>query len=255
MATTNAISQTLGQVVVSPTAPSANQVLTASSGTAASWATPASGSTPQHFYVIDGRESSVATRFDASKNILNGTIAMGTNNNWLEFRTSATASSYAKVRSHNNSLGYTNSYTTAPSYWSQVLRSAGSFGTGNVTFGVGGFDMTASGNVQSFSAYSNYLIKMVVAGASFTNSYTQSDGSTATTATITIASPGVFNTYTALLTASNVKYYLNKTLLATVTTTLPGSDNTAIVMGTGNNATANNVGFDYYEGVHSFDAF
>lgn len=244
--------------VSAATAPSTGQALNATSSTTATWQTLASGSVPQHIMTIDGMDASVASRFDASKNVSGtGSLAMGANNNWLEFRTGATSGSYAKVRSHNSTfLSGGGGWLAYPAYWTHILRAASFTGdTGNITFGVGGFDMS-SGAVQSYSGYPNYLIKMIVSAGTFTNSYSQSNGSSATTATITISSPSVFTLYTAVLTASNVKYYVDKALVATVSGTLPSgqTDYTGLVMGTGNSASSNDCGFDYYEGTHGLDA-
>lgn len=212
---TNALKSATTTVDVSAaTAPTSGQVLTATAGTTATWQAPAAGggATPQTVYATIFES---ITRLSA---LSGGTGSIDiTTNNYLKIGTGATVSSYYVLRE----LGGTYDMMTGNSAMGTILRQSDAPTTGDFMICVGDTNSGGSGSTFTFR---HYGFKRVVAASVKTWYGSQADGTTETATSFTLTNAADWNHLGAVKTAAtNIKYYNQGTLMATITTNLPTS--------------------------------
>lgn len=200
--------------------PSVGYVPTATSATAATWQAASGGASTPLLKVSTSFES-LATRFDISGG---GTATSMTNG--LSILTLSSAGSYKQLLITASNVSY-NNYTKSPSFMALVSVTNAPT-TGDCYFGTGYVDVDGTGHTMTRV---HHGFKIVYSGSVGTLYATNANGTTETatdvTAGVTLTNNNVY--YSVQNGTTDVKYYINGTLVATHTTNLPA---TAPLIGT-----------------------
>jgi hypothetical protein len=195
---TNALKSATTTVDVSAaTAPTSGQVLTATSGTAATWQTPSAASTPKML---------VSTMFETSgRFVINGNIANPTFNTLGINMASNSGFQQVQMKIGNNTNA--NLFNGSPTFSIAIHLSSSAAVTADSFLGIGSVTVADAGHTYT-DAHAGFKL---VGNGTMTLSATQADGSTENASALTtLAQNDVLDLIMVINGTSSIDYYYRK---------------------------------------------